>query len=457
MASPPRPALLKLAFPIFVESALHALTSTVDVLMVSTMSDEAVAGLTVANQFVMVAVTLFSFVAIGGSVVITHSLGGGDRAGARQTVFTATSVNFWMGLIISLVVALSVVPLTQIMQLSPQLQVYAQPYLFIVGATLWLVANSVSMSAVLRAHGYAADAMWVTLIQNVLNAAGNAVLLFGLFGAPQMGIVGVAIATAFSRAVAVVMLLFLLRRRTGIQLSLWQVIKLPTTGLRRILRIGLPSAGEHLCWWMAFMTITSFTARMGATELATQSYTMLIMHYVFTFSFALALANEILIGYHVGAGEFDAAFKQVIQTLKLGVPLIGAALMPIALFGAPIFSIFTDDSEIISTGAQLVLVAIILEPGRLISMVMVCALRAAGDVGFPLKVGLVVMWGVWVPLSWLFGLTFGWGLLGIWLAIISDILIRGGLFLHRWFSRGWVKHAQTSWDGVTSSLAESPK
>lgn len=457
MTPPPRPQLFKLALPIFIESALHALTSTVDVLMVSTISDDAVAGLSVANQFVMVAVTLFSFVAIGGSVVITHSLGGGDKQGARDTVITATSVNFWMGLIISLFVALSVVPLTGIMQLSAELQVYAQPYLFIVGATLWLVANNVSMSAVLRAHGHATDAMWVTLIQNALNAFGNAVLLFGLFGAPQMGIVGVAIATALSRAVAAVMLLFLLRHRTGIQLSLWQVIKLPTTGLRRILRIGLPSAGEHLCWWMAFMTITSFTARMGATELATQSYTMLIMHYVFTFSFALALANEILIGYHVGAGEFDAAYKQVLCTLKTGVPIIGVALMPIAMFGPEILSIFTDDSEIISTGAQLMLIAIILEPGRLLSMVMVCALRAAGDVRFPLKIGLVVMWFIWVPLSWLFGITFEWGLDGIWLAIISDIAIRGSLFLHRWFSRGWMKHAQTSRDGVTSNLADLPE
>lgn len=451
MTSSVRPTLLKLAVPIFIESALHALTSTVDILMVSTISDEAVAGLSVANQFVYVAVTLFNFVAIGGSVVITHSLGAGDKTGAHETALTAMTVNFWMGLLISLFVAVSVVPLTGIMQLSAELQVHAIPYLFIVGAALWLVANSVSMAAVLRAHGHATDAMWVTLIQNVLNAGGNAVLLFGLFGAPQMGIVGVAIATVLSRAVAVVMLVVLLRRRTGIEVGLRQLFGLPRGGLRRILRIGLPSAGENLCWWLAFMTITSFTARMGATELATQTYTMLIMHYVFTFSFSLALANEILIGYHVGAGEFDAAFDRVVRTLKVGIPLIGGLLLPIALLGPQIFALFTRDEEIISIGTQLLIVAIILEPGRLISMVMVCALRAAGDVMFPLQLGLAVMWGVWVPLSWLFGITLGWGLLGIWLAIISDMVIRGGWFMHRWFSRGWVKHAQTSWDGVTQS------
>jgi Na+-driven multidrug efflux pump len=208
---------------------------------------------------------------------------------------------------------------------------------------------------------------------------------------------------------------------------------------------------------MAFMTITSFTARLGATELATQSYTMLIMHYVFTFSFALALANEILIGYHVGAGEFEAAYQRVPRTLKTGLPFIGAALVPIALFGSQIIAIFTDDPTIIATGTTILLIGIILEPGRLVSMVMVCSLRAAGDVRYPLKVGLVVMWVVWVPLSWLFGITFGWGLVGIWLAIISDIVVRGGLFLYRWQSRGWMKHAQSSRDGVTSNLADLPE
>ena len=140
-----------------------------------------------------------------------------------------------------------------------------------------------------------------------------------------------------------------------------------------------------------------------------------------------------------------------------GLPFIVVALIPIAFFGAEILSLFTNDPGIIGIGTQILLIGIILEPGRLISMVMVCALRASCDVRFPLKVGLIVMWGVWVPLSWLFGIAFEWGLIGIWLAFISDIVIRGGIFLHRWFSRGWMKHAQTSRDNVTSNLVELPK
>ena len=453
MSTAVRPTLFALALPIFIENAMHVLTSTIDVLMVSTISDGAVAGLGVAHQFVMVAIMVFSFVGIGSSVVVTHSLGGGDKTGARETAVAAISVNLWLGVLLSIVMALNVPPLLRLMQVPAELFVYAQPYLFILGATLWLEAHNVSIGAVLRAHGHATDAMWVTLIQNIINAVGNAVLLFGLFGAPKMGITGVALATVFSRVVAAAIMIYLLYRRTGIRLRFADLLRVPVERLKRILRIGLPSAGEHLCWWIAYMTTTSFVARMGATELATQSYTMQIVHFVFTFSFSFALANEILVGHHIGAGRFDEAYNTLIRTLKVGLPIVVAALIPMAIFGPNVLEWFTDDTAIIATGTILLRISLLIEPARLVCMVMVCSLRATGDVVYPLKLGLVAMWGVWVPLSWLFGITLGWGLPGIWCAIMVDATIRGSLFMRRWMKRKWMTNAQKSRDGVTASIA----
>ena len=150
MSTAVRPTLFALALPIFIENAMHVLTSTIDVLMVSTISDGAVAGLGVAHQFVMVAIMVFSFVGIGSSVVVTHSLGGGDKTGARETAVAAISVNLWLGVLLSIVMALNVSPLLRLMQVPAELFVYAQPYLFILGATLWLEAHNVSIGAVLR-------------------------------------------------------------------------------------------------------------------------------------------------------------------------------------------------------------------------------------------------------------------------------------------------------------------
>jgi len=246
----------------------------------------------------------------------------------------------------------------------------------------------------------------------------------------------------------------LLRHRTGVAWRPQDLLRVPLMRLRRILRIGLPSAGEHLCWWVAFMTVTSFTARMGATELAIQTYTMQIMHFVFTFSFALALGNEILVGHHVGAGEFDAAYHRLLRTLRRGLPIVMIAVLPGALFGGWILDVFTDDLAVITLGALLLKMSLLIEPGRLFNMTMVCGLRATGDAGYPLKLGLIGMWGLWVPLSWLFGMTFGWGLTGLWAAMIVDETFRGSIMLRRWWRRDWLPHAHRSREHVTESLAE---
>ncbi|GAB5560067.1 MAG: MATE family efflux transporter [Synoicihabitans sp.] len=454
MSSPIRPTLFKLALPLFIENAMHVLTSTIDVLMVSTISDDAVAALGISHQYMVLAIMVFSFVGIGGSVVVTHSIGGGDKKGAEETVHTAIAVSLWMGILLSFLISMNVPFLLGIMQLPEPLFQYAHPYMLILGATLWLEAHNVAVGSVLRAHGHTADAMWVTMAQNILNAVGNAILLFGLFGAPKMGIIGVALATVFSRIVAAFALAWLLHRRTGIRLKISHLIKVPRKRLHRILQIGLPSAGEHLSWWIAFMTITSFTARMGATELAIQSYTMQVMHFVFTLSFAMALANEILIGRMIGAGDFQAAYQRLLRTLKIGMPLVGLAMLPGAIFGAWILGWFTDDQAIIGTGALLLRIALLIEPGRLLNMTMVCGLRATGDVAYPFKLGVVAMWGIWVPVSWLFGITFEWGLPGIWLAMIVDEIVRGTLFVRRWLKRQWLPHAQKSRDNVTESIAD---
>lgn len=449
-----RPTLFRLALPLFVENAMHVLTSTIDVLMVSTISDDAVAALGIGHQYVVLAIMVFSFVGIGSSVVVTHSIGGEDRKGAQETARTGLVVNLGLGVIISLIVVNTVPFLLGIMQMPPELYQYAEPYLLILGATLWLEAHNVAAGAVLRAYGHPSDAMWVTLAQNILNAIGNAVLLFGLFGAPKMGIVGVALATAGSRVAAAALLAYLLYRRTGVRLHWRDFTRLHTGRLKRIMHIGLPSAGEHLSWWVAFMTVTSFTARMGATELAIQSYTNQIMHFVFSFTFALAMANEILVGRLVGAGEFDGAYRRLITTLKQGLPIIAIAMMPAALFGDWLIGWFTENAFIIATGAILLKIAIIMEPGRLLTMMLVCGLRATGDVAYPLKLGVVGMWGVWVPLSWIFGITLDWGLPGIWAAMIVDEMFRGGLMMHRWVKRRWLPHAERSRSHVEESLAD---
>jgi putative MATE family efflux protein len=434
--------LIALAWPIFVEQGLHVMTGTVDTFMVAHISDNAVAGLGVANQIVVLAIILFNFVGIGASVSVTHSLGGGDPRGARQVATTAIAANFWIGAIISTTVFLFAKPLLGLMHLPPELMQYGLPFLTIMGGTLFLESINMAISAVLRAHGHTRESMFITLGQNLLNAAGNAVFLFGLFGAPKLGVAGVAFSTVFSRLVACVALWILLKRQTGIRLTWLDFFRVSREKLKPILHIGMPAAGENISWWLAFMTMTSFTALMGGNNLVVQSYTMQILYLVIIFSISVALGTEIIIGHLIGAGQFEEAYRELMKNLRTSLILAITVIGLVATFAPLLLGIFTSDQAVIAGGALLLRMSLLLEPGRVINIVVINCLRATGDVKFPIMMGLLSMWGVWIPLAWLLGLKLGWGLPGVWIAMMCDEWLRGILMYRRWRHRRWLPHAE---------------
>lgn len=433
--------LIALAWPIFVEQALHISTGVVDTVMVSHISDNAVAALGAALQIVVLCLIIFSFFAIGASVVITHHLGANDREGADQIATTAIAVNTWLGVVVSLAVWFFAEPMLRLMQLSDELMVYALPFLHLMGGTLFLESMNFSLCAVLRSHMHTREVMVVTLGQNLLNFIGNAVLLFGLFGAPKMGVVGVALSTVFSRFVACIALWILVEHHTHLKIRLRDFFYLKRARIARILHIGLPAAGENISWWTAFMVITAFTARMGDTALATQSYTMQIAYVIMLCSIAIGLANEILIGHLIGSGQFERAYTECLRNLRIGLGITACVVVVAAVLAPTLFALFTDDAEIIRVGSLLIRIGLLLELGRCFNLIVINALRAAGDARFPVLAGMLSQWGIMAFGGWLLGSYFGYGLIGVWVAFTIDEWVRGLAMLHRWKKRKWVKYA----------------
>ena len=312
-AARPRLSLAALAWPIFVESGSRVLIGTVDTFMVSRVSDGAVAALGVANQVVNLGLMLFTFIGAGSTVVMTHHLGAGDRRGADRIAALAMSINGWLGLLVSAAVVALAALVLRLMQLPSALMGYALPFLRIMGGTLVIESVNVVMSATLRARGRTRETMAVMLGQNALNAVGNCLLLFGLAGLPRLGVVGVAISGVVSRVVAFAALRAMVHRRTGVRVGVRDAFSFPAAQVRRVLELGVPIAGENVCWALAFMAVTSFVARMGASSLAAQSYTMQLTTWATLLGSAVAFGNQILVGHLVGdgAGENKEVAHQV--------------------------------------------------------------------------------------------------------------------------------------------------
>jgi Na+-driven multidrug efflux pump len=187
------------------------------------------------------------------------------------------------------------------------------------------------------------------------------------------------------------------------------------------------------------MVIIGFIAALGTTALATHIYTFQLLLFIMLFAIAVGQGTEILIGQMIGAGNKAEAYHRMFDSLKWSLAI---TLLMVILFVAlrePLYDLFTDDSQIIAAGATLLLITIILEPGRTFNLVIINSLRATGDAKFPVIIGILSMWGISVPLAYLFGITLEFGLLGIYLAFVVDEWLRGLLMLFRWRSRVWMR------------------
>ncbi len=447
MSKPPAsttPTLLSIAWPIFVEQSLRILIGTVDTFMVAHVSDGAVAALGVSHRLIMLALICFNFIGIGTSVVITHHLGAGDRKGAENIASTALGVNLWIGLLASAVIFAFNEQLLRAMQLPEELMSYALPFMALMGGTLFLESINIAIGAILRAHGNTRDVMFVTVGQNIINVIGVSLALFGWFGLPKLGVEGVAAASVLSRLVATTALLILLSRRLGIRMHLRTPFDLSRERIGRILHIGLPAAGEHLTYWLAFLVITSFIGRMGAQSLSIMAYTQTVQSLVILFSLSLGLGTEIVVGRLIGAGDFEGAYRQLLSSLKLCLMLTAGGMIVIALVAPHLIDLFSHDPAVIAGGTLLLRIAVILEIGRVFNIVVINSLRATGDARFPVQIGIVCMWVFWVPNSWFLGLYAGWGLVGIWIAMACDEWLRGIIMYRRWVTRKWLPFAERS-------------
>jgi putative MATE family efflux protein len=426
-----------LTWPLFIDLALHFLTGALNTFMVGHVSYQGVASLAVGNQVFDLAITLFSFVSIGTSVVITQYLGAGDKDKARIVIHTAIGFNLLVGLVAAIGVMAGASAMLALMNLPAHLMADSTLYLQIIGLCLLPEAAALCLAATLRAHGHTRQAMYVTLVVNLITFVGNLLLLYGWFGLPTMGVAGVALSTVVGRLVGVVLLVWLLTHKTGIRLRLPEIIRPNKIMLNKVLHIGLPAAGENLSWMLQFMVVTAFVGLLGDKALATQSYFFQICLFIMLFGLSIGLGNEIIIGHLAGARRVEQAYQQLIKSLKIGLVVTTLIAIAAAYNGRLIISVFTDDSDIIAQVAQLFLISLILEPGRTFNLVVINALRATGDARFPLYMALISMWGVAVPLAYFLGIVQGYGLVGIWLALACDEWIRGLAMFWRWRSRRW--------------------
>ena len=431
--------LAKLAAPIFIETLLIMMLGAVDTVMLSQYSDNSVAAVGVVNQLIMFAFLIFEVINIGTSVLCSQYLGARMHKNMVQVVGVSLILNLVFGLFVSAILHYGATSLLSMMGLRPELMEYGVSYMKIVGVFAFFQAISLTISASLRSANKAVYPMMVTVVVNILNIIGNYSLIFGKFGMPALGVEGAAISTAFARGVSMVILFVILFRKHIPRFPLSYFCPFPFVELKNLLKIGVPSAGENMSYSFSQVVLTYFINMLGNEALATRTYVVNIVMFVYLFAIAMAQGGAICIGHLVGERKIHAAYLLGKYVMRISI-LVSLVLSCIwALMGHTLFSWLTDNPEIIRLGTIILFIDVILEVGRAINIYATNALRATGDVNYPFYVGFVVQWSVAVGCGFLFGIHWGWGLVGMWCAFVLDENLRGIIFVQRWNSLKWTK------------------
>jgi putative MATE family efflux protein len=441
---PPRPRLFSLTWPLFVELLLGIGVGVVGTALAARMSDTAGGAFALGNHVAGTLFIVFRVIGAGIGVVLTQSLGAGQAESAQRLARAALGASTWIGGSTALIAWLGAAPLMRLMNAPADVPPLAVPFLMMLAPAMLGDAWNAAMASVMRAHLRTRDTLAVIIAMHACHLLLAVPLMTGAGPLPALGLPGYALALLASRALGVALHLWLWRVRLGIAPRAGDWWRLPRQDLAAMLHIGAPGAAENIAYRLAFMVSVAVAAKLGAQALATQAYASQLMYGVLLFGLATGLAVEILVGHLIGAGQWHAAHRLVRRALARSLLVSVVVAASVAAASPWLLRLFTRDPAIIAAGSTLLWLTVLLEPGRTLNLVLVNALRAAGDARYPVLAGAASMLIVLAGGSWLLGWQLGWGLPGLWVAYAADEWIRGLLMWRRWATLGWVPHARAS-------------
>lgn len=430
-------SLVSLTIPIFFELLLVTVVGNVDTIMLGSYSDQAVGAVGGISQVLNIQNVIFGFINLATSILCAQFIGAKNKRRVHEVITVSLVVNLLLGLFMGGLYFWGWEFILHKIQLPIDLIGIGEMYFRLVGGLCVFQAITLTCGAVMKSHGNPKQMLFVNIGVNLLNIFGNAIFIFGWFGMPILGPTGVGISTVVSRAIGCVVGFLVMSHYCGFRFRRKFLKPFPFHVIKNILSIGIPTAGENLAWNVGQLMIMAMINTMGTTMITSRTYLMLIANFIMTFSIALGHATAIQVGQLVGAKEQDEAYRRCFNSLKLSVVLAIVVTSLVVLLREQIMGLFTTNVDILEASLKVFPLMILLEVGRVFNIVIINSLHAAGDIKFPMFMGIIFIFIVAVPFSYIFGIKLGWGLVGIWIANAADEWCRGIAMLLRWKGKKW--------------------
>ena len=428
--------LKSLIIPLIIETVLAVTVGIEDTIMVSSVGEAAVSGVSLVEMINVLLINLMAALATGGAVVASQYLGARQREKACKSASQLLLVTM---LFSSVIMVLSIVLRVQILRLffgeiDADVMSSGLTYFWISAISYPLIGIYNSCAALYRVMGHARIPMYSGLVINILNITGNAVFIYGL----HWGVAGVSVSSLISRLIGTVFLLWLIKNPKRDIYIQRRSFRPDFASIRKILFIGIPSGLENSLFQLGRVLVVSIIASFGTVQIAANAVANNIDTLGCIPGQALSLAMITVVGRCVGACDFSQAKYYAKKLLKITYVITACLNTVILLFLPLILKVYNLSDDTLQLAYILVFIhngfAILLWPT---AFTLPNALRAASDVRFTMVVSIVSMCVFRLVFSYILGIVFGYGAIGVWIAMIMDWICRAALFAWRFHSGKW--------------------
>ena len=430
----------KIAWPSATEAFLISIIGAVDMMMVGRLGESAIAAVGITNQPKFILLSMLFALNVGTTVVISRRRGEKNHQALKDVMRHSLIIAFIMSLVFAIIGIVFTKELVLIAGASSDYLQTSIDYFRVIMIGNFFLGMSMNINAAQRGVGNTLIAMKTNLTANVVNVILNFLLINGVWIFPRLEVVGAGIATTIGNFVMfVIAFRSILDKESLLYQSFKDSFKYSKEIVASFVKLGKPALTEQIFIRIGFLLYARAVADLGTTAFATHQLVMNVMVISFAIGDGLSTANSALIGQSLGAKRPDVAmgYGKITQRIGLTAAILFSTLL--ALNRESVLSLFTNDQTIIDLGAPLIVILSVIILFQIVQVIVVGALRGAGDVKFVATLSLVSVSIVRPALTYVFAYGLGFGLTGAWMSVLVDQIMRFVISQVRFNSATWTK------------------
>ena len=434
--------ICSLLIPVVLEQLLNSIMGTADTMMVSNVGSAAISAVSLVDSINVLVIQAFSALAAGGAIICAQYIGQRSKEkaneSARQVLFIITAIS----VAVSLICLVFQKPLLRLIfgSVEPAVMRASETYFFYTALSFPFIAAYDSAASIFRAQDNTKGPMIISMISNVMNIAGNAVMIWVF----HMGVAGAALSTLISRIFcAVVVIIQLRKEKEGQEIVVrdYFEIRPDWSMIRRILGLGIPSGIENSMFQLGKLAIQSTVSTLGTTAIAAQAMTNILENLNGIAAIGVGVGLMTIVGQCLGAGRQDEAVYYIKKLCVSAEVIIIISCLGVFALTKPITILGGMEKASADMCFHMVMWITIVKPlVWIMAFIPGYGLRAAGDVKFSMIVSCCTMWACRFCLCVFLIRVMGFGPMGVWIGMFADWTLRGIIFTWRFHSRKWLQH-----------------